>query len=320
MNKLLSVIVPVYNVANYLERCVESISSQDYQPIEIILVDDGSTDGSSNLCDRLSDVYPSIKVIHKKNGGLSDARNAGIDVCMGEYVSFIDSDDWIDPGMYSNMISKIISTDSDICICRRQRAKSKNEKVLEQYRMYPNKCILNTKEGLIGLLSFKGYDMSVCDKVFKRSVLGEIRFPYGKTCEDSFTTYKLFSSAKKIYYLDTPYYNYFYREGSITRNSNVNETVIEATNEQYEFIVKKFPELESIATISRIYAILSVANEYAFRNKKWCKEKENIKYVRKNIYKVVKCKDITLMKKLQIILYSYMNNIYSKIIMMNEGM
>ena len=119
MKNLLSVIVPVYNVNNYLERCINSILEQNYQNMEIILVDDGSTDGSSIICDNYSKRYENIKVIHKQNGGLSSARNTGIDNCSGRYISFIDSDDWIDKEMFSEMIAQLEADNSDIVICRR---------------------------------------------------------------------------------------------------------------------------------------------------------------------------------------------------------
>src|SRR5690554_2285343 len=116
-NELISIIVPVYNVEQYIEKCMVSILSQTYRNIEIILIDDGSTDNSGNLCDTYSAIDPRVKVIHKKNGGISSARNSGLEVAMGEYIGFVDPDDWIETNMYESMYSNIKRNNSEICIC-----------------------------------------------------------------------------------------------------------------------------------------------------------------------------------------------------------
>ena len=115
---MISVIVPVYNVEAYLDRCVASITSQDFNNLEIILVDDGSTDASAKMCDAYAAADTRIKVIHKQNGGLSDARNAGIDIAHGEYIAFIDSDDFILPGYFSYLHRLITQADADIAVCQ----------------------------------------------------------------------------------------------------------------------------------------------------------------------------------------------------------
>ena len=116
-NPLISVIVPIYNVEAYLEKCIKSILSQDYTPLEIILVNDGATDGSGEICDKYAKQYENITALHKKNGGLSSARNAGMEIMRGEYVSFIDSDDYIAPDMISTLYADIIKNEADIsCI------------------------------------------------------------------------------------------------------------------------------------------------------------------------------------------------------------
>ena len=130
-NPLISVIVPIYNVEAYLEKCIESILSQDYTPLEIILVNDGATDGSGEICDKYAKQYENITALHKKNGGLSSARNAGMEIMQGEYVSFIDSDDYIAPDMISTLYADLIKNNADIsCV--------------SAYNVYPNKTIANS--------------------------------------------------------------------------------------------------------------------------------------------------------------------------------
>ena len=118
---IISIIVPVYNVESYLERCINSILNQTFKNFELILVDDGSTDKSGEICDSFAGYDKRIRVIHKKNGGLSSARNVGLDVSIGKYIGFVDSDDWIDEFMYEKLYRNMIKTKSDIVICNFSR-------------------------------------------------------------------------------------------------------------------------------------------------------------------------------------------------------
>lgn len=305
-----SIVVPVYNVENYISRCINSLIKQSYKNLEIVLVDDGSTDSSGNICDEYKKIDSRIKVIHKKNGGLSDARNFGIDGCTGEYICFVDSDDWIEKEMIETLLNDIIDTDSDIAICGRYRAYDNEEKIVEKYKKYPNKNIFNNIDGLQYLMSFCGYDMSVCDKMFKKDLFSKIRFPYGLTCEDSFTTYKLFSLANKICYINKPFYNYFFRTNSITRNGNVNETVIIAAQEQYKFILENYPNLKNCASSFLITAYMSVFNEYIKREKKCLKISSFKKEAKKYLKYALKNDNICFMKKMQMSIFCFSSFIY----------
>lgn len=303
--KKVSIIVPVYNVEQYLLRCVESLIRQSYKNLEIILVDDGSTDSSGKICDDCKKNDNRVKVIHKKNGGLSDARNFGINNCTGDYICFVDSDDWIENEMVETLITEIISTESDIAICGRYRAYNSGKRKVERYKKYPKENIFNNIVGLQYLMSFCGYDMSVCDKMFKSSLFSKIRFPYGSTCEDSFTTYKIFSISKKICYVNKPLYNYYFRINSITHNSNVNETVIQAAQEQYKFILENYANIKNDASAFLVFAYISVFNEYIKRNKKCTKislfKKESKKYLKY----ALKTDNISVIKKLQMITFCF---------------
>ena len=314
-NIIVSVIVPVYNVEKYLKRCIDSILMQTYRNLEIILVDDGSTDNSGSICDQYGLIDSRIKVIHKINGGLSDARITGISNATGDFYSFIDSDDWIESNMIEVMIKNIIDTNSDIAIARRFRTFENGTKYLEHYQTYPKEKVFNSTTGLKYLMSFCGFDMSVCDKIFKKDLFKDIEFPFGKTCEDSFVTYRLFAKANKIIYIDEGMYNYFYRTNSITRSSKVNETVIEATYEQLCFIKNNYLELLPEASSSYITALMSVQNEYLNRGIIW----DKIAYYQrdsKNYLKVaLKNRNILKVKKLQLVIFCYSKTLYKRVYM-----
>lgn len=202
----ISVIVPVYKVEKYLDRCIESIIKQTYKNLEIILVDDGSPDRCGEICDSYSNKDGRIKVIHKTNGGLSDARNVGIEAASGNYISFIDSDDWIDKDMLELLYKMIKKHDADIAEC--------------SYRNYYKDCVKEetfcTAEQIVGdnifalqgMLDWKYFKAVAWNKLYRRSVIGDIRYPKGKLHEDEFTTYKYFYEAKKLVYIDVSKYNY----------------------------------------------------------------------------------------------------------------
>lgn len=210
----LSVIVPVYNVADYVVACVESIVANKVKDYEIILVNDGSTDSSLQIIRKLEKKYREIKVIDKKNGGLSSARNAGIDVALGEYISFIDSDDTIDDMMFKKLLDKASESNYDIVTCGVKM-------------IYPEKIVnvgpsfaydLNSKEDVKKQM----YDFypAACNKIFRRDVLNDIRFKEGVAYEDVEFIYRLLPRIHKIGVVNGYYYNYFQREGSITYSYN----------------------------------------------------------------------------------------------------
>jgi len=202
---LVSIIVPVYNVSAYLNECIDSLIIQSYSNIEIILVDDGSTDGSGQICDQYSKLDDRIVVIHKKNGGLSDARNAGLNAMHGQYVAFVDSDDWIDEQMIQKFYSISQSTNADI-VAGGYVAIYKNMHV----QCSEKSGIYSMTEALKLLLYNKELHDHVCTKLFRASIWDEIRFPKNKVFEDIRTTYKTFLKSERI--VVTDYNLYFYRQ------------------------------------------------------------------------------------------------------------
>lgn len=314
MNNLISVIVPIYNVRDYLRKCVFSIIEQTYQNLEIILVDDGSTDGSGIIADDLGKQDKRIKVYHKKNGGLSDARNYGIDRASGNFFAFVDSDDYLEREMYETLYNDLIINNCDISICGRNIV-YEDGKITNNVNKNKRK-IMNRKEALIELNSYKYFDMSACDKLFKKNVFKNIRFPYGKKCEDYYTMYKLISNSRFVCYNSKPLYNYYQRSNSISRNTKFDNSYIRASESQIKFFESYYPELVHIAYTSYFFANVASYNNILINNinveievkkKIIINAKDTLKYVRRN-------KAISIKKKIQAIIFCYFTALYNIII------
>lgn len=213
---LISVIVPVYNVENYLGKCVETIISQTYSELEIILVDDGSTDSSGSLCDKYSELDGRIKVIHKENGGLSSARNAGIEMATGKYVGFIDSDDYIDERMFELLYNSIIINNSDICICNYSWV-DENGKVINTTSLTDN-LIMGEESFANALLDDMASWVIACNKLYLKTIFDDIKYPVGKVNEDSFVIHYVLGKCNKIATVKESLYFYLQRNGSITKS------------------------------------------------------------------------------------------------------
>lgn len=221
-NKI-SVIIPVYNVANYLEKCVNSIIRQDYKNLQIILVDDGSTDNSGNICDNLSKKDDRIIVITKPNGGLSSARNAGMKIANGEYISFIDSDDFINTQTYSLAMS-IFEKNSDVDLVewdyrsvKEDDKDEENESIAEIFKIAE---FSNKEEYITANLKYKKHIHIAWNKIFKSHVIKNYRFPIGKIHEDLFFTNEYMFNVKKAVYIPLKLHYYVQRNGSIV-NQNI---------------------------------------------------------------------------------------------------
>lgn len=246
MNQLISVIVPVYNVENYLRECLDSIVSQTYRNLEIIVVDDGSVDSSGKICDEYAEKDARIKVIHKGNGGLSDARNAGIEVANGDYIGFVDSDDVIDEKMYECLLKLCIETNADVSMCKIKRFKGKTEKynvVNEQKRIF------STKEEIIREVCCGGNGgVSACIKLFKMALFTEMRFLKGKTCEDAYLIPEFIRNTNKMVVINNAYYYYRIREGSITEKKKFSTNFYDLVNAWkiiYESLLTLYPSMKS---------------------------------------------------------------------------
>ena len=237
-NKLVTVVVPVYNVEKYLDECVESIVSQTYANFEIILVDDGSTDLSGEICDKWKAKDDRIKTIHKQNGGLSSARNAGLEAAKGDYISFIDSDDYITVDYLEVLVNALEKENADFTFCDidSPRLGDAEHRVTEPIVMSAGQC----RDYLINPLSREYVLMVIaCNKLFRRSLFEEHSFVLGRLHEDEFMTNNIIYDINKAVFC--PYKNYIYRvnEQGITGNKNIYNVRHLDVIDAYEDRIKK---------------------------------------------------------------------------------
>ena len=212
---LVSVIIPVYNVKDYLERCVQSVIDQSISDLEIILVDDGSTDGSGNLCELLKTKDSRIQVVHQENQGLGPARNSGLNIATGKYVAFVDSDDWIEYNTYEILINSIETNHCQIASCGRKIVN--DEACLSLVYCNDVEKILYGEDIIQHYLLQQNMNMSACDKLFDIMLFEDIRFPKGYVSEDVVPIYEVLKRVDKIALTGKPLYNYYCRPGSLSR-------------------------------------------------------------------------------------------------------
>ncbi len=218
-NKKISVIIPAYNIEDLLEKCVSSVAGQDYpaELMEIIVVDDGSTDGTGRKADELAAEYDNVSVIHKKNGGSSSARNAGIDAATGEYLGFVDSDDFVSPQMYSLLMDAALRYDADMVQISRDEISEDGERLPDVVTPPDAEVAVDPLEHLRTLLMHTG-DASFCTKLTKRSLFTEeMRFPEGELNEDFYLMIFMLQKVNRLVILPNQCYHVFYRTGSNSR-------------------------------------------------------------------------------------------------------
>ena len=215
MNELISIIVPVYKVEKYLDRCIDSVLAQTYANIEVILVDDGSTDRCGKMCDEYAKNDNRVKVIHKTNGGLSDARNAGLDIATGDYIGFVDSDDYIAKNMFEKLYQAILETKADMSMCGVEQIDEKNTKLITE--SLPDDVTTGIDVMNYKINSVKGWLYIVSwNKLYSNNLFQELRFCNGKLHEDEFIANKILFRCNKIACISDRLYFYFRRSDSIT--------------------------------------------------------------------------------------------------------
>lgn len=241
---LISIIIPVYKVEKYLEKCIQSVINQTYENLQIILVDDGSPDNCGKICDEYAQKDHRIEVIHKSNGGLSDARNKGLEIAKGEYIGFIDSDDYIESDMYEVLYNLLKQYNADVSICNfytvsQGKIAIKNaENGIKEY---------NRIEILKEVLLDNNIQSYAWNKLYKKELFDEIKYPVGKKYEDIGTTFYLLEKCNKVVVTGKPEYYYINRQDSIV--NNVTETTItdyiELIMQRYDYIEENIKELSS---------------------------------------------------------------------------
>ena len=232
---LISIIIPIYKVEQYLRRCLDSIINQTYTNLDIVLVDDGSPDKSPQICDDYAAKDNRITVIHKKNGGLSDARNAGLDICKGKFISFVDSDDWVDANYVKALFDLLTETNTDIAIgnfLKTDGSKKTPTGPIQHRTLNPAEAIICCTRGDTPAFAIS------CSKLYKKELFDKLRFPVGKYHEDEFTTYLLFYKSTSIAYTSQALYYYYSRESSIMTSQHPYDA-LEAFEQRYLFFKKK---------------------------------------------------------------------------------
>lgn len=285
MEQLVSVIIPIYKVEPYLRRCVDSVLSQSYRNLEVILVDDGSPDGCGAICDAYAERDQRVRVIHKTNGGLSDARNAGLEIATGEWVSFIDSDDWIEPDMYSELlhyakkyeaqisvggVSYEISEEGHVRILRTTAGESEQVECLE-----PAAAM---RRHLLG-------SWAAWDKIYQIKLFDKIKYPVGEINEDEAIMLHLLTCASKIAYTNKVYYHYIQRAESITTSSFSEKKLAwpRHCRDNLAFVHENYPELELAAAARYRGSILWALREIALSGEDYSVQRQELlKQLRKH--------------------------------------
>ena len=243
----ISIIVPVYKVEPYLDKCVSSIVNQTYTNLEIILVDDGSPDNCPAMCDAWAEKDSRIRAIHKPNGGLSDARNAGMAVATGELMTFVDSDDWIAPDMYEHLYQRLEEDSSDIAACGVQMVWE--DKTPSRMLTRDGNCILNQEEAMQAIIEESWLKQPVWYKIYKTELVRDILFPKGKYHEDVFWSYQAIGRAQRVSVSDHIGYYYLQHGGSIMGEgySPKRLDAVEAKVQRCAYIQDRFPTLSPLA-------------------------------------------------------------------------
>lgn len=294
MKELISVIVPLYNVEKYLERCIDSIINQTYDNLEIILVDDGSTDRSGLICDQYKEQDTRIKVIHKKNGGASSARNQGMSIAKGSYIGFIDSDDYIAPDMYESLYQHM-KEGVDIVSCALLNISLRDKAVLYGT---DDAITLKTEEALHELLINRILSFSACNKLFKKEAIDHLSFPEGKVGEDLPFIYQAIKDCKKIVHTGKVKYFCCYRKDSVSRRDYTRKRMdfIFFTRDIYRDVTQNYPQLiksaERCYLRNIVYVIIQIED---------CLDKERY------MYDLMRLKQVLRHMVLQILFNPYMD-------------
>ena len=260
----ISIIVPVYRVEKYLPRCVDSILCQTFEDFELLLINDGSPDRCGELCEQYAKVDSRVRVIHKQNGGLSDARNTGVAASRAGLVAFVDGDDCIKPDMYEVLYRQLTGERADISVCG----------IID---CYPNgecslrckegeKLVLNDKEAIRLILQGEKFSVNATNKLFRKELFSQLPFPIGRHSEDAFIMVELFSRAKRVVFTTDAKYCYMHRKNSLTTSPFQVEDfdTVEAYSDNLAFIRLYYPDLTELAVFRYLWSYFYLLEKMAF--------------------------------------------------------
>lgn len=310
MDELITVIIPVYNVEQYLKKCIESIIFQTYQNLEIILVNDGSTDASGKICDLYEKKDSRIQVIHKENGGLSDARNAGLQIMSGAYLLFVDSDDYLSNDYIQLLYLAAKNNNAEICVS--DIVEFQGNVILKEKRQKPFLRTYTSEEALKVIFMQKEFDTSACGKLFLASLFKGIFFQKGILYEDFDLIYKIVDQAEKIVFLNEAKYYYLHRPNSIMSSSFQTQklVLIKIAEEMLNFVEINYPNIRDAAIRRYVYSNFYLLGR-AINNKDFRAE---TKKMRKNILRyrnvIFKNKEVILKEKIAVLCLFFGNSIY----------
>lgn len=311
----LSIVVPVYRVEQFLDKCVESILAQTFTDFELILVDDGSPDNCGEMCDKWASKDKRIKVVHKDNGGLSDARNAGLDIAQGDYIGLVDSDDYIKSDMFEVLVGNLEKYSADISMCGYVDVYADGiRKDNADRRVYE----WNQEEAIHQILLGKLLSVHAVVKLYKRCLFEKVRYPKGKISEDAFVIMDILKQIQKAVF--TPYAAYYYvhRGNSINTSkfSEIDLTRIEAHEKNYQFIKENFPLMERLAYSRYLGAVGFVAHKITMTPEVSLtkKKKELFVTLRKNVFVIYNSEYFSLKRKLGLTVLIISRPVYRKFI------
>lgn len=305
-NILISVIIPVYNVEEYIIRCLDSVVSQTYKNIEVLLVDDGSTDRSGEICDKYAKEYNFINVYHQKNGGQSVARNYAIDRAKGEYYIFVDSDDYIESDMIESLINAIIKYKTKIACCGRYIL-SEYDNIQKEEFVFEEDQIWDSYTAIKRMLMFKGIDSASWDKIYHKSLFEHLRYPVGVLHDDLVIIPKIMIKAGKIVHIGYPKYYYVQREGSVTSQKFSKKTlgILPQMDRLKKLVLTNYPSLDQeMNSFYYRYLIYMLGLIKTNKNKKFKNARKELKIkVYKEIKTILKNKYLSRKTKIQFCMF-----------------
>lgn len=311
-----SVIVPVYKVENYLKKCVNSLINQTLKDIEIILVDDGSPDSCGKICDEYAKNDSRVKVIHKQNEGLSEARNVGIMAAKSPYIGFVDSDDYVAEDMYEILYENLIKTNADVSVCGLYDCYS--NKKIPQFAKNDEFLILDNEQALKTALEGVKFSVNAVNKLYRKELFSEVKFPKGKLSEDAFTIPKILSKASRVVFDSAPKYYYVHRGESITTSGFKRQdfNVIEAYRENLEFVRNNFKDLTKQAEFRLLWSYTYVFDKMILSENFEDIEsyKEILAILRKNTFKMALNPFFSLKRKLVMFILSVSHKLYESLL------
>ena len=312
----ISVIVPVYNVEAYLEKCVESILRQTYTNLEILLIDDGSTDNSGDLCDQLALRDQRIRVIHKENGGLSDARNTGIEEASSDLIGFVDSDDYIDEDMYETLYRQMLESKAELSMCGHYDVYHQNP---EKQVVAIQTWVLTPEEAIRMVMEAKILSVTAVNKLYKKELFDQLRFEMGKIAEDAFIMIRLIHQCSKVVATNEKKYYYVHRENSITTQKFSLKflNVIEAYEQNANIIRENYPKLTDVATMRLNWAYFYILDRLLVDSEFEDKALENrlLAFLKKNTVSILTDCRFTRARKLSFLALCLSRKLYTKILL-----